>query len=191
MNARTVFLAAPLLTFAYGVIRILDGLDGSRGPGVAWTTGHLAFMAAMVMFLFVFGHLRRLAGRDLLSTVTVVVGAVGALALLTQFGIDVMAGLMADDHAAMSEITRGIRGNSFVSLAVYDVGPYLFYIGQLALVVQVAAMRRIAAWTPVLVLFDLVLPLVDKDLIPVGAAVLLVSFVSIAKRIPVKTPALV
>lgn len=184
MNARIVFLAAPLLTFAYGVIRILDGLDGSRGPGLAWTTGHLAFMAALVMFLLVFGHLHRLAGRDALSTVTVAVASAGALALFTQFGIDVVAGLMADDRAGMSEITRSVRGNPIVSLFVYDAGPYLFYVGLLALVARLAVARRIAAWTPVLVLFDLVMPLVDKDLIPVGAAVLLVSFVSIAKRIP-------
>lgn len=194
MNARTVFIAAPLLTFAYGVIRILDGLDGSRGPGLAWTTGHLAFMAAMVMFLLVFGHLRRLAGGDALSTVTVAAAAVGGLALFTQFGIDVVAGLMADDHLGMSEIVRGVRGNPVLSLFVYDAGPYLFYVGLLVLVVQLAVARRIAAWTPVLVLLDLAMPQFDKDLIPVGAAILLVSFISIAKRIPVAArpaPALV
>lgn len=194
MNARTVFLAAPLLTFAYGVIRIIDGLDGSRGPGLAWTTGHLAFMAAVIMFLFAFGHLHRLAGRDALSTVTVAVASAGGLALFTQFGIDVVAGLMADDRLGMSEIIRGVRGNPVVSLLVYDVGPYLFYVGLLGLVIRLAVARRVAAWTPVLVLFDLAMPQIDKDLIPVGAAVLLVSFISIAKRIPVATtpaPALV
>lgn len=74
MNPRTAFIAAPLLTFAYGVIRILDGLDGSRGPGLAWTTGHLAFLGAMVAFVFVFAQMRRLAGRDTLSTVAAVLG---------------------------------------------------------------------------------------------------------------------
>lgn len=192
MNARIPFIAAPVLTLAYGVIRILDGLDGERGPGLAWTTGHLAFIAAMVMFLLVFGHLRRLAGRDVLSTVTAVVAALGALALITQFGVDVVAGLLADDRAGMSEIFRSVRSYQFVSLIAYDLGPYLFYVGQLVLVVQLAVQRRIAAWTPLLVLVDLVMPLVDKDLIPVGAAVLLVSFVSISKRIPARAvPALV
>lgn len=186
MNARIPFIAAPVLTFAYGVIRILDGLDGERGPGLAWSTGHLAFIAAMVMFLLVFKDLRRLAGRDMLSTVTALVAAVGALALITQFGVDIVAGLLADDRAGMSEIIRSVQSNPFVSLATYDVGPYLFYVGQLVLVVQLAVQRRIATWTPLLVLFDLVMPLVDKDLIPVGAAVLLVSFVSISKRVPAR-----
>jgi len=192
MNARTPFIAAPVLTLAYVVIRILDGLDGERGPGLAWTTGHLAFIAAMVMFLLVFGHLRRLAGRDVLSTVTAVVAALGALALITQFGVDVVAGLLADDRAGMSEIFRSVRSYPLVSLIAYDLGPYLFYVGQLVLVVQLAVQRRIATWTPLLVLLDLVMPLVDKDLIPVGAALLLVSFVSISKRVPARAvPALV
>ncbi|TDV46825.1 hypothetical protein [Actinophytocola oryzae] len=183
MNARTVFVAAPLLTFTYGVIRILDGLDGVRGPGLAWTTGHLIFMAALVAFQLVFVHLWRLAGRDTLATATVVIATVGTLCLFVQFGIDIVNGLLAEDHAAMSEFGRGLKSNTFVSLAVYDVGPYLFYFGQFVLVARLALLRRIPAWTAALLVVDLVMPLVSKDLIPVGAAALMVSFVSIAKRI--------
>jgi hypothetical protein len=194
MNPRTAFIAAPLLTFTYGVIRILDGLDGSRGPGLAWTTGHLAFLGAMVAFVFVFVQLRRMAGRDTVSTVAVAVGTAGALALFGQFAVDVVAGSLSTDHLGMSLLIADIRTTPGVALAVYDVGPYLFYLGQLALVVRLAAMRRISAWTPLLVVLDLVTPFVDKDLIPLGAVVLLISFASIAKRTPRTTravPALV
>ncbi|MGW2223240.1 hypothetical protein ACWCSD_50310, partial [Nonomuraea sp. NPDC001684] len=62
MNPRIAFVAAPVLTFAYGVLRILDGLDGSRGPGPAWTTGHLAFIGALAFFAVTFHEMRRLAG---------------------------------------------------------------------------------------------------------------------------------
>jgi hypothetical protein len=184
MNPRTAFIAAPLLTFAYGVIRILDGLDGSRGPGLAWTTGHLAFLGAMVAFVFVFAQMRRMADRDTLSTVAAAVGTAGALALFGQFAVDVVAGSLSTDHLGMSLLIADVRSTPGVALAVYDVGPYLFYIGQLALVVQLSAMRRISAWTPLLVVFDLVTPFVDKDLIPLGAIVLLISFISIANRMP-------
>jgi hypothetical protein len=186
MNARIPFIAAPVLVFSYGVIRILDGLDGERGPGIAWTGGHLVFIVAMVMFLLVFRYLRRLAGADLLSTVSVVVASVGALTLVGQFGVDIAAGLLARDHAGMAGISRSIGRNPAVALAIYDVGPYLFYAGQLVLVVRLAVLRRIAGWTPLLLLVDLVMPLVDLDLVPVGAAALLVSFVSISRRIPAR-----
>lgn len=192
MNARIPFIAAPVLMFGYGIIRILDGLDGERGPGPAWTIGHLVFVAAMVMFLLVFRHLHRLAGGDTLSTVTLVVAAVGAVALIGQFGVDIVSGLLADTHAQMAANSRTVHGNPLVALAIYDVGPYLFYAGQFVLVLQLALTRRIAGWTPVLLLVDLVMPLVDKDLIPIGAAALLVSFVSISRRIPARPePALV
>ena len=84
MNVRLPFIAAPVLVFAYGLIRIVDGFDGERGPGLAWTVGHLAFILAMVMFLLVFRHLHRLAGRDTLATVTRVVATpVAALVSVT------------------------------------------------------------------------------------------------------------
>ena len=69
MNPRLPFIAAPLLALTYGIIRILDGLDGSRGPGLAWTTGHLAFLGALGMFVLVFLRMRQLAGRTRLGRV--------------------------------------------------------------------------------------------------------------------------
>jgi hypothetical protein len=184
MNPRIAFVAAPLLTFAYGVIRILDGLDGSRGPGLAWTTGHLAFIAAMGLFVYIFWQMRRMAGGDALSTVIAVVATAGALALTTQFTIDVVAGLLSADNLSMSLLSREIRDTPGITFAAYDVGPYLFYVGQFALVVRLAVMRRIKGWTPLLVLCDLIMPNIDKDLIPLGAILLLVSFASISHRAP-------
>ncbi|MFD8563507.1 hypothetical protein ACWDOR_24655 [Streptosporangium canum] len=110
------------------------------------------------------------------------IAPVGALALTTQFTIDVVAGLLSVDNLSMSLLTREIRDTPGVTLAAYDIGPYLFYAGQFALVVQLAVMRRIKVWTPFLVLCDLIMPNIDKDLIPLGAILLLVSFASISHR---------
>ncbi|SFR29130.1 hypothetical protein SAMN04488564_11754 [Lentzea waywayandensis] len=35
------YIAAPLLVLTYGVLRIVDGLDGECGTGPVWTVGHL------------------------------------------------------------------------------------------------------------------------------------------------------
>ncbi|MEU6792602.1 hypothetical protein ABZ907_12945 [Nonomuraea wenchangensis] len=181
MNLRTAFIAAPLLVFAYGVIRILDGLDGERGPGLAWTTGHLAFIAALLLFVPIYWRLRRMAGGGALATATATAGTIGVAALVGQFGIDLVVGFMSADHAAMGVLFDQVQSVPGVSFAVYDVLPFLFYTGQIALVTQLAVQRRIKVWTPVLVLADLVLPFVDKDLIPLGALFLLVSFVPLAR----------
>ncbi|MEV0827194.1 hypothetical protein [Nonomuraea rubra] len=186
MNLRFAFIAAPLLTFAYGVIRILDGLDGSRGPGLAWTTGHLAFMAALVLFVQIFWRLRAMAGRDTLSTVSAVAGTAGIATLLAQFGIDIVVGFMAADRDGMSVLFDQVQSVPGVSPIVYDGGPFLFYLAQLALVLQLAVMRRVKAWMPALVLLDLALPFADKDLIPLGALCLLISFVPLARRAPAR-----
>ncbi|MEU4769013.1 hypothetical protein AB0H12_37770 [Actinosynnema sp. NPDC023794] len=177
---RPEFVAAPLLVLTYGVFRIIDGFDGERGPGPAWTIGHLAFLAALALFIGIFRQMRRLIGPS--ARVTAVVAAVGALALFGQFAVDVVAGFVADDHAGMATWTREVRTLPGVSTVVYDLGPYLFYVGQLVLVVQLALHRHVKAWTPVLVFADLAMPLVDKDLIPVGAVLMLVSFLPLARR---------
>ncbi|MFG6196012.1 hypothetical protein [Nonomuraea sp. JJY05] len=184
MNFRIAFIAAPLLVLAYGVIRILDGLDGSRGPGLAWTTGHLAFMAALVLFVPVFWQMRRMAGGNALATASAAAGTVGVVALLGQFGIDIVVGFMSADKEAMGVLFDQVRSVPGVSIVVYDAVPLLFFAGQLALVVQLAVLRRVRVWTPLLVLADLVLPFIEKDLIPLGALCLLVSFVPLARQAP-------
>ncbi|GGQ24751.1 hypothetical protein [Streptosporangium pseudovulgare] len=179
---RVAFVAAPLFVFAYGVLRLLDGLDGSRGPGLAWTSGHLAFIAALALFIPIYWRMRRMAGGNALATTSAVVGTAGALALVAQFAIDIAVGFMSADHAAMSPLFEQVKAVPGVSLAVYDGGPFLFYIGQLALVAQLAVLGRVKAWTPLLVLLDLAFPFVSKDFIPLGAICLLVSFLPLSRQ---------
>ncbi|GLX02778.1 hypothetical protein [Microtetraspora sp. NBRC 16547] len=183
MNPRIAFVAAPLLVLAYGVIRILDGLDGVRGPGLAWTSGHLAFIAALALSVPVFWHMRRLAGRGTLSTVSTVIGFVGTLALFAQFVIDIVVSFMATDRDGMDAIFTQVQAVPGVSFAVYDGLPILFYVGQLALIVQLTVQRHVKIWVPFVYLLNIVMPLVDKDLIPVGAVFLLVSFIPLIGQV--------
>ncbi|MFF1607321.1 hypothetical protein ACFVYA_06020 [Amycolatopsis sp. NPDC058278] len=46
----------------------------------------------------------------------------------------------------------------------------------------IAGGRRVKPWAPVLVLAEVVLPLLDKNFIPLGAALLLVAFASLLRR---------
>jgi hypothetical protein len=55
------YLLAPAFTLGYGIVRIIDGLDGQYGPGPAWTIGHLAFLAGLAFFVPVLLDLRRRA----------------------------------------------------------------------------------------------------------------------------------
>ena len=177
-------VAAPVLFGAYGVARILDGLDGSRGPGLAWTVGHLFFLAGLVLFVQIFGRLRRLAGGGVTATAGYIAGLVGALSLAAQFTIDIVVGFLSADHDAMGPRFDAVRAVPGVEQVVYTVVPLLFYVGMLVLVARLAVSRQVPWWSPALVLVQAVLPLASKDLIPLGAALLLLAFVPLLRARP-------
>ncbi|MEV4294227.1 hypothetical protein [Microbispora rosea] len=174
-------VVAPVLVGAYGVARIADGFDGSRGPGLAWTLGHLCFLAALVLFVQIFGRLRTMAGGGVTATAGYAAGLAGALALAAQFTIDIVVGLLSADHDAMGPRFDAVKAIPGVDPVVYTVVPLLFYVGMVVLVARLAAGRRVPWWSAVLVLTQAVLPLVSKDLIPLGAALLLLAFVPLLR----------
>ncbi|MFF4347398.1 hypothetical protein [Streptomyces sp. NPDC001530] len=176
VSARLPFAAAPALLGAYGVIRIVDGLDGSHGPGAAWTIGHMCFLVGLAYFVRTFQVMREIGGRDRVGAVGFWVGAAGYLALGAQFGIDLVVGFLSDDHADMAELFTRIQDVPGIEPVVYSFGPMLFFMAQLLLVTRLTARRVLRPWAPVLVLVATLLPFADKDLIPLGAVLLLVSF---------------
>ncbi|WIX88181.1 hypothetical protein [Amycolatopsis sp. DG1A-15b] len=176
------FLLAPLCLGLYGVIRILDGLDGSRGPGLAWTAGHLVFLVGLGFFALAFRTMWTMAGRTGLATAGFVAGIAGELAVGVQFGIDLVAGFRSADRGGMDAFFARIQDVPGVDAAFYSYGPLLFFAGQLALVTLLAVGRRVKPWAPVLVLAEVVLPLLDKNFIPLGAALLLVAFAPLLRR---------
>ncbi|YCK34106.1 hypothetical protein ACNF49_08430 [Actinomadura sp. ATCC 39365] len=128
MNTRAAFVAAPLLVLSYGVIRIIDGFDGSRGPGLAWTTGHLAFLAALALFIVIFRDMWRMLGGGRIATTSLVVGLVGIACAAAQFAIDIVVGFMAADHAAMTVLWEQIQAVPLVSLDLMPVGAVLMLV---------------------------------------------------------------
>lgn len=188
---RSPFVLAPVLLGSYGVIRIIDGWDGSRGPGLAWTTGHLCFLAAMVFFVVAFWRMRALAGRNLLATAGFGVGVIGVLAVSVQYVIDIGVGFVSANRDAMDVHYQHIQSLPGVDAMFYSFGPLLYFVGQFILVAQLASQRRLRLWAPLLVLMDTTLPFLDKDLIPLGAALLLVSYAPLVHRTAGSQPVVV
>ncbi|WP_336210881.1 hypothetical protein [Nonomuraea sp. LPB2021202275-12-8] len=182
MRIRPAYLAAPALALVYGVLRVVDGFDGVRGPGPAWTLGHLAFMGALVLFIAVFRDMWGMLGRGRVATVTLVVGLAGIAFTFVQFAIDIVVGFMAADHEAMGPLFDQVQAVPGVSLLVYEAGPILFYVAQLALVIHLAVQRQVRLWVPVLVLLQVLLPFASLDLIPVGSLLAMVAFLPLATR---------
>ncbi|MEV4754933.1 hypothetical protein AB0J86_07450 [Micromonospora sp. NPDC049559] len=178
------FVVAPALTIVYGLVRLLDGLDGRYGPGLLWTLGHLAFLVALVLFGFVLLAARRTTGGGRIATTAAVVGVAGLVCSIAQIGIDVVVGLAADDKAGMRQMFGQVQDVPGVTVAVYGPGPALFYVGLLALVVHLAVRRRVAAWVPVVLLLGIGVAVTSLDLLPVAGLLILVALVTLARRTP-------
>ncbi len=168
---------APILIFLYGLLRLLDMMDGNHSPhGIAWNLGHVLFFIAFVLFGVLAIELRRL------------VPARSVLAKLVAY-MAMAAGLFG---AAC--FLWGILGDLFVRLQntapvpgpLRIAGPLLFQVGMLWLLVMLSAMppRKLPAWSPILVLVGFVLFAVNLNLIPISALILMAGLLPLFRGVP-------
>jgi hypothetical protein len=151
-------IGGPLFLLAYGLLRLVDGLDGSHGPGWAWNAGHAFFLVAFVMFGALVWKLRDV------SMVAAIAGLAGCAAFVW-----VILGDLFDDLPGLPD-------------PLMIAGPLLFQLGVLALLTTLAARRVIPVWSPALVLAGFVMFMVNLDLLPFGALLLLAGLVPLGAR---------
>lgn len=152
---------APAFLLLYGILRLIDGLDGYRGPGPARNLGHAMFLAAMVLFGILSEGLRRWVEQTT-PRKRVVAGAATAAAL---FGVSCFLWVILGDLFAWFRVAAPLPD----PLAV--AGQLLFPLGLLTLLVLLvtARPRRVPIWAPPVVLLGMASIAVDLDLLPIGA----------------------
>ena len=189
---RLSFIAAPVLLFLYGIARFVDGLDGVYGPGIAWTLGHVMFFLALVIFsLVIVGLYFRIGNSSrigrLVAGLAASAGLIGLIFFARIAMIDIITGLRAPDHAAMSVISSQLNAYPDTPLRVlYNFGPFLFQIGLLMLMLQLAILRphKLPWWSPALLsLGFLILGFNTKFLIP-GAILIGFSLIPLTTDLP-------
>lgn len=193
---RIAYVAAPALIVGYGLVRLIDGIDGSHGPGPAWTIGHLMFGFAMLLFPVVLVNLRQALQRQRpLGTAAVVVGVLGLLAFIRVIVIDLLVGFGSADRAAMNAkypTYAGFPGGlpESVSNLFETVGPPLFGVGLLTLLTLLATLRprTVAWWSPVLAAVAFAIMSTNLDLLSLGAAALLIALLPLFRRTPTTSP---
>ncbi|MFG2041229.1 hypothetical protein [Dactylosporangium sp. NPDC048998] len=164
-------LAAPVLLFGYGSLRLIDGLDGHRDKGgLLWNAGHVMFFAAMLLLGAVVVGVRRLLrcddfGNRLAANLATVAALAGTAAFLW-----VIAGDLSSSFAVAAPLPDPVQ----------VAGPALFQLGMLVLLVQLARARRLPAWSPVAVLFAFLMIAVNLDLIPLAAILLFAGLLPLA-----------
>ncbi|MEU1087867.1 hypothetical protein ACFYPN_03300 [Streptomyces sp. NPDC005576] len=169
-------LVAPLLLVLYGVLRLVDGLNGSHGPGLAWNLGHTFFFAGFLLFGVVTFPLRRLA----LAATPRRRHAANAAAVVSLFGIACFLWVILGDLFAGLDTAAPLPGP--LELA----GPLAFQLGWLVLLVLpiAATPRSLPVWSPLLVLAGFLLFSVDLDLLPVGGLLVTAGLLPVARSGP-------
>ncbi|RLP98310.1 hypothetical protein EAD98_04795 [Micromonospora sp. CV4] len=178
---RAAAVGAPVLLMLYGILRIIDGLDGDHGPGWAWDLGHALFLVAFVLFASLIVGMRRLlasagvagsrsTGLRVLLDAATAAGLVGAGAFLWVILGDLFPRL--GDAAALPDPAMA-------------AGPLLFQFGLLTLLVRAAVVRPrlLPVWGPPLVLLGFVSIAVNLDLLPVGGALILSGLLPIGRQV--------
>jgi len=167
-------VAAPLLLLLYGVLRLVDGLDGDHGPGLAWNAGHTLFLIAFVLFGVLIVGLRGLApasttGQGIVVNTATAAGLIGVAGFLWVILCDLFERL--EEAAPLPD-------------PLYALSPLLFQLGLLALMVRpvTARPRRLPVWSPLLVFLGFVPIAVNLDLLPLGAILIAAGLSPLVRR---------
>jgi hypothetical protein len=168
---RTGALAAPVLLFSYGALRLVDGQDGHHDKGaLLWNAGHVLFFAAMALLgALAVGVRRTLRYHDFANRLVANLATIFALAGTAAF-LWVITGDLSPSFADAAPLPDALQ----------IAGPAMFQIGLLTLLVQLVRAGRLPAWSPVAVLFGFLLIAVNLDLIPVAAAILFAGLLPLA-----------
>lgn len=171
-QVRIAAVAAPVLLLLYGMLRLVDGLDGSYGPGIAWDMGHTLFFVA---FLF-FGIL--LLGLGMFSAVA----TVRARLLAYPAMVAGLFGVACFLWVILGDLFPGLGDTAPLPEPLEMIGPLLFQLGLLTLLIMMVAARprRLAAWSPPLVFVGFLLIAANLDLLPVGALLVLAGLAPLA-----------
>ena len=187
---RGSFVAAPAFLLLYAVAHWVDGLDGAYGPGLAWTVGHVMFLLGLLAFGGVIVGLFARASngappRKLIAAIAALAGLAGLIVFIRVPMIDIITGLSANDHAAMGAISS--RLNAYPSAAIaplFNLGPLLFQLGLLGLMLQLAVWRprRLPWWSPIFLLAGFLALGFSLDLLPAGAILIGIALMPLVFR---------
>lgn len=180
---RISLVAAPLCLLTYGVLRLLGQHVGNYGPGLAWIAGHIAAVLGFLLFVPVVLAMRRELPRHRGITATVAVAVIGIGALVVQFGVDVVAALGAANHAGLEAAEQKFGAIPGVKVAFYDLGPQLFYLGLLVLVVLLVLAKALPWWGALAVAIGISVPALSLNLLPFGSLALFVGLFPLLTRL--------
>ncbi|WP_181793674.1 hypothetical protein [Streptomyces sp. WELS2] len=163
----------PLLLLSYGVLRLIDGMDGHHGPGPAWNAGHLCFLAAFLLLGVLVRELHALVPAST-ARMRAAAGAATAAGLL---------GAACFVWVILGDLSPALSDAAPLPAPLELAGPLAFQLGLLTLLIMLVTTRprQLPARSPALVFLFFLLITVNLDLIPLAALALLAGLIPLAR----------
>ena len=125
-------------------------------------------------------------GASSVALIAMTVGLIGLAVFVRIAVIDIVAGLRATDSVAQrAEISGQLNDYPFSSLVpFYDLGPLLFQLGLLTLMLQLTVLRprQLPWWSPLMLFGGFLLLGFDIDLLIPGAILINLAFIPFMRK---------
>lgn len=168
-------LVAPLLLVLGGVLRIVDQLGGSPRTGSVWQLGHAVLLCAFVVAGFLVAGLAR-------SVPPITGSGRGVTEVLVGLGL---LGTALSAWGVVRELYPEVARAVSLPASVATAGPALLTVGVVGLLVLLVDARALAWWSPVGVAGGALVVAWHLDLMPFGAALMLLGLGPLASlRLP-------
>ena len=162
---RIAAIGAPILILLYGLLRLIDVMKGNQSHGLIWNLGHVLFFISFILFASLTVELRRLVpSKSKAGKVAVYLAMLASLFGTACF----LWGILGDLFACLNNVAP-------VPKSLKLVGPLLFQVGMLGLLVMLVATRprQLPIWSPILVLIGFLVFGINLNLLPIGALIIL------------------
>ncbi|MFC4069421.1 hypothetical protein [Actinoplanes subglobosus] len=167
-TVRHAALDAPLLLLAYGLLRLVDGLDDTHDPGLLWTFAHLALFASMALFAVLATAVRKLVPPGARTPAAVAASAT-------------VAGVVCFLWTVTGALSPGFGGATPLPGPLRIAGPLFFSLGLLTLLGLLVAARRAPAWSPLLFGAGVAAMIIDAGAVAPAALILLAALAPLAR----------
>ena len=138
-RVRIAAIGAPILILLYGLLRLIDVMKGNQSHGFNWNLGHVLFFIAFILFGGLTIELRKLVpGKSKPSKITAYLAMMASLFGAACF----LWGILGDLLTYLNNVVP-------VPAPLKFVGPLLFQVGILGLLVMLVATRprRLPIWS--------------------------------------------
>lgn len=127
-------IASPLaLLIGYAILMVRSG----QGPDFGWFLSHMIMLIGVGLMLPTIIGIRVLLLKttSTVSDLGMMIAFFGGLTLVGQFAIDLAVGQLSVTQSEMIDLFKLLSASPIISVIFQSVGPILFYIGLLVLII--------------------------------------------------------